>query len=336
LRRIYFIPLILLSNLCLVIAAFCDPLEAPVRGVIISTHGGGRDWGNDTIVQTIMDIRDVGANWVSIHPYARIRGDGSVHFRDFDPQAPPEHIVRPIREAHALGMRICIKPHLAYWRSPFSWRGEITFSDDESWETFWAGYRLWILKLAEACKDADVFVVGTELDKTLHMEDKWRDLIWEVRAISDVPLTYGANWTDYDRVPFWDALDMIGIQAYFPIADSVDAGREELESGWSKLMDKLRKFGEDREQRILFTELGYNRSLEAAVKPWEYRVDGEEAVPVQADCFRVALKAIEQENAVLGVLLWKWFPNPRPVGRNFQLATPLLKEVISEAWKSGK
>ncbi len=310
-----------------------DPLQDPIRGVIISTHGGGRDWGSDAIVQTMEDIREVGANWVSIHPYARIRGDGTVYFRDFDPASPPEHIVRPIREAHALGMRICIKPHLAYWRSPFTWRGEITFSDDESWARFWAGYRLWILKLAEACKDADLFVVGTELDKTLHKEDKWRSLIKEVRGSSNVPLTYGANWTDFDRVPFWDALDLIGIQAYFPVADSSDATLVEIEAGWSKLMERLKDYGSSQDRKVLFTEMGYNRSLEAAVKPWDYRVDGEEAVRVQADCFRVGLQAIEQEDAVLGVLLWKWFPNPRPVGRNFQLATPLLKKVISERWR---
>jgi hypothetical protein len=33
------------------------------------------------------------------------------------------------------------------------------------------------------------------------------------------------------------------------------------------------------------------------------------------------------------VFLWKWFPNPHPVGRNFQLATPRLKRAISEVWR---
>ena len=37
--------------------------------------------------------------------------------------------------------------------------------------------------MAEACKDADAFVVGTELDKTLHREAEWRALIADVRKI---------------------------------------------------------------------------------------------------------------------------------------------------------
>jgi hypothetical protein len=73
--------------------------------------------------------------------------------------------------------------------------------------------------------------------------------------------------------------------------------------------------------------------LSAAVRPWEYHVDGPEAEAMQVRCFRVALTAIREEPSIVGVFLWKWFPNPHPVGRNFQLATPAVKSVISEAWK---
>ena len=101
--------------------------DTEIRGITISTHGIGRDWGTDAIVPTLEDIRAVGANWVAIHPYASIRADGSLRWSDIDPDDPPAHIVRPIREAHRLGLRIYIKPHIAYWRSPFSWRGENYF-----------------------------------------------------------------------------------------------------------------------------------------------------------------------------------------------------------------
>ena len=41
---------------------------------------------------------------------------------------PPDYIARPIREAHAQGLKVLIKPHIAYWGSPFRWRGEIKFA----------------------------------------------------------------------------------------------------------------------------------------------------------------------------------------------------------------
>jgi len=151
------------------------PDSDKIQGIVISTHGGGRDWGYDTIVSTLEDIRSIGANWVATHPYGTIQADGSIRFRNFNQNDPPSQLVRPIREAHSQGMRIWIKPHLAYWRSPFEWRGEITFESREEWDRFWTDYRDWILSVVSACRDADGIVIGTELDKTLHHEKEWRN-----------------------------------------------------------------------------------------------------------------------------------------------------------------
>ncbi len=303
-----------------------------VRGVIISTHTSGREWGWDEMGSTIEDIRAVGAGWVATHPYARIEGDGSVRFRDFDANDPPAHLVRPIREAHARGLRIAIMPHLAYWGSRFSWRGEITFETDAEWQRFFRDYRRWIVKLAEACKGADGFVIGNELDQTLGHEAAWRGIIADVRKVTPAALSYAANWTDYARVPFWDALDAIGVQAYFPISAGPAPSDSALEAGWHARLGELRAYAEQHNRKVVFTELGYNRSFQAAEFPWDDRSDGPEAEPFQERCFRIALRCIENEPAVVGVFLWKWFPNPYPVGRNFQLATPRLKQAIAESW----
>jgi hypothetical protein len=304
-----------------------------IRGIIISTHVDGSDWGTPAMRSTMEDIRDLGANWVSTHPYAGIRGDGSVRFHRFDPETPPEYIARPIRDAHELGLKILIKPHLAYWGSPFSWRGAIEFETEEAWTRFFAGYTRWMVHLAESCREADAFVVGTELDRTLHREEDWRRVVRAIREVSDVPLTYAANWTHYREVGFWDALDVIGIQAYFPLADSAAYTPGDIEAGWADRMQELREYSGQAGRHIVFTELGYNRSLEAPMRPWEYRTDGAEAESVQAFCMRAALEAIEREPVVIGSFLWKWFPNPHPVGHNFQLATPAMKAVILEAWQ---
>lgn len=82
----------------------------------------------------------------------------------------------------------------------------------------------------------------------------------------------------------------------------------------------------------MFTELGYNRSLRAASRPWDPDLDGPEAEDLQELCLRVALRAVEDEPAIAGAFLWKWFPSPHPVGRDFQLVTPRLKRAIAEAW----
>jgi hypothetical protein len=308
-----------------------------IRGITISTHWDGLDWArSETLVPTLRDIKSVGADWIAIHPYAGIRGDGTVRFRPIDPESPPAHVVGPIRNAHRLGLKILIKPHLAYWGSPFRWRGEIEFDEPEEWTRFWRGYTTWIEQLAAVTGEADGFVVGTELDRTLGHESAWRKLIARVRARSAVPLTYAANWTDYGRVPFWDALDAIGVQAYFPLVEEPTTAEDVLVEAWSRRMGELRKFAGRQRRPVLFTELGYSRSPMAPVTPWVPGSDGPSYAALQELCMRVALAAVRDEPRVLGAFLWKWFPEPHPVGRNFELATPGMRRVIRDAWSDGE
>lgn len=329
--------LALLTALFMLAAPWVSAGEAPfgdetVRGIVVSTHTSGFEWGTDAMRSTTRDLRDIGANWVAWHPYAGIGSDGSVRFHAVDADEPPMALVRPIYEAHARGMRALVKPHLAYWGSRFSWRGDIAFETEAEWARFWRDYERWIVTVAAACRDADAFVIGTELKGTLAFETEWRRIIAAVRAVTDAPLIYGANWDSFADVPFWDALDAIGIQAYFPITEIEAPTVIDLESGWDLRMSELRAYAEAYGKPIVFTELGYNRAFTAAARPWEYRTDGNDAAEFQEQCLRVALRAIESEPAVIGSFLWKWFPNPRPVGRNFQLATPRLKATISGVW----
>ena len=312
------------------------PERDPVHGITISTHGIGHDWGSDAIVPTMEEIRSIGANWVAIHPYAQIGDDGSVRFHPINPDTPPDYLIRPIQAAHALGLKICIKPHLAYWRSSFSWRGEINFSAPTDQDRFWQAYKQWIIQLAQVCHSADAFIVGTELDQLLYAEDQWRTLIAAVRQHTATPLSYAANWSDHQRVPFWDALDMIGIQAYFPLSKNINPTPATLNAAWALRMKALHTYAESMNRDIIFTELGYNQSHLAPVKPWTYQVDGDEALPIQEACMRAALQAINTEPRVIGAFLWKWFPLPHSVGHNFQLATPTIKAVITEFWDNSK
>jgi len=304
----------------------------PVRGITVSTHRSGQEWGTDAIRPTFAQLKALGATWVATHPYARIGGDGSVRFRGFDPNDAPEYLVRPIREAHRLGLKILIKPHLGYWGSPFDWRGDIAFETDAQWARFWRDYERWIVKIAAACRDADGLAVGTELDRTLGHETEWRRIIAGVRKQTRAPLTYAANWSDYERVGFWDALDAIGIQAYFPLTTRPDPSEEEIRRGWVSRMARLRSYAERHYRNIVFTELGYSESFDAPVEPWAGRVDGEAAERVAQACMRIALETVEAEPRVVGAFLWKWFPEPRPVGRNYRLATPGMRRVIRAAW----
>lgn len=318
----------------LLLGASLAAAEPPtrIRGITISTHRSNGAWDSDTLDATYADLKSLGVNWVAIHPYAGISRDGTVRFQELDPESPPRWLRRPIEEAHRQGIRILIKPHLAHWRSGFSWRGDIAFDDEASWRRFFDTYGEWIAALARAARDADALVVGTELDATVHRERQWRRAIARVRAETPASLTYAANWSDYHRVPFWKALDAIGVQAYFPLASAPGADEEQLRQSWREGMRGLRELAERLDKDVVFTELGYPHNFDAPVRPWAFGSDGPAAAPVAEACLRAALEAIDDEPRVIGAFLWKWFPLPRTRGRDFELDTPGMRRVIRAAW----
>jgi hypothetical protein len=321
--------------LALMVVLVAVPLRAEtIRGMTISCLGAGRAWGSDDMARTLDVLQDLGVNWVAIHPYGGIRNDGTVGRSGIDRlYDDPSWLTRAIREAHARDMRILIKPHLAYWGTRFSWRGEIRFEDAAAWERFFGTYEEWITKVARLSKECDSFVVGTELDQTTAHDERWRAIIAAVRAEVDVPLTYSAGWDTFRSVPFWDALDAIGIQSYFPLVEHEGPPTdEELALAWTALVAELEGFGAEHERPVVLAELGYNRSLAAAVRPWSYRMDADAtAEDIQLRCLGTALSALEGSEGIVGAFLWKWFPGDYQRG-NFRKSDPAVREVIAHHW----
>ncbi len=323
---------IFLTILLLCLSGRVSPAEK-IRGIIVSCHQDGRAWAGPAMERVVKTVPDVGANFVAIHPYAWVsRKSGRVSLM---PKGRLDHVENPVRFAHACDLKIMMKPHLAYW-GQFSWRGEVGFPEgDPRWEVFERSYREAILTLASASEKAgaDLFVVGTELRQTEPRETYWRSLISDIRKVFKGSLTYAANWDDYERVPFWDALDFIGIQAYFPLSKAKEPEDEELHAGYKRYLRAIEAFSRRKAKPVLFTEIGYSNGPFAASEPWRSnRAYGES--DLQARCLRVALEEIETSKEVVGAFIWKWFPTMRPPApRDFVAQTEEMKKVISSVWR---
>jgi hypothetical protein len=286
------------------------------------------------MLTTLDTLAGLGVDWVAIHPYASIRGDGALSWPEITPGNPPRWLARPIEEAHRRGLRILLKPHLAYWGSPFSWRGEIRFEQASAQQRFFDDYRRWMDALLPAVAGADALVLGTELEGTTQHEAKWRRLVEVARGHYRGPLTYAANWSTVAEVPFWDALDLVGIQAYYPVlAEGVAPTEAALKSGWKKVISRMKSISDQHHKPVLLTELGYNRSSRAPYEPWAYAQGGPDAAAVQARVLDVALASIATAPWIRGAFLWKWFPGDRPVG-NFAMADPAIRDVIARRWRA--
>jgi hypothetical protein len=322
-----------------------------VRGVTISCHSWDWEWGQPEFGDELDRLQAMGVNWVAIHPYASIRADGQVNWKAeaLDPENPAVYLSFPIEAAHARGMGILIKPHLAYWGSSFGWRGEIEFELEEQRARFWEQYSAWILSLAKVTSAADSICIGTELDRMLASESQWRDLIKRLRAVTSAHLTYASNWDKFEEVPFWDDLDVIGVQAYFPLSESEHPSDDDLRAGWQQWLTSLKALHTKTGKPVVFTELGYDDARQAASRPWEDDERGrgsatnDEVLALQERCLDVALGVMAKQEAWLrGAFLWKWFVGPGRRGGNgrsggsFRMDRPAMHGIIRAAWGTGE
>ena len=108
------------------------------------------------------------------------------------------------------------------------------------------------------------------------LREHWRRIISEVRKIYQGDLTYAANFDQYHLVAFWDQLDLMGINAYFPLRRK---GLVPLESDdlvplfaarWRSILESISAFQDELgiRRRVLFTELGYVRRANSTIEPW--------------------------------------------------------------------
>lgn len=318
-----------------------DPVPrdgAMARGVVVSCYRWGPgEWDGPMMRPLLDELQTLGVTAVQVHPYARIARDGTVSYRP-GPVTPATLL--PNQWARERGMTTFLKPHLAYWGSGFKWRGTISFNEEAQWDRFFRGYTSFIVHQAELAQQAgvDKFAVGTELHKTLHREAEWRAVIAAVRAVYDGELTYAANWDEVKDVPFWDALDLVGVQCYFPLSDKRSPTEAELIAGWAKVLDRLRGDSARHGKPILLAELGYAESEAAAIEPWSDQRVGDRAAgaALKLRCMEVALGQIEDQPWIAGVYLWKWFPGDRDHRDEFVLQYDEMRDVIRGAWLDGE
>ena len=334
----------MLSIRAALVAAFCGftflgrtaAAEAPsfYKGVTVSCQTWGKEWQTPEMMQTLDELKSLGVNSFAIHPYARIREDGQITFRVVDDH---RHVRAPLEAGRERGMSAMLIPHLAYWGTKFSWRGEIKFESAAEWDRFFADYETWIVEMAKLAEahGADVFCVGLEYTHAQKFEARWRRIIAAVRAVYRGKVTYGANWNEYAEVKFWDALDYIGVLAYFPLSTAANPTTAQLAAGWEKHAAKLARFSaEQGGKQFLFVEIGYNESARTAAEPWSFAMGGENAAAIQQRCIESALALTGKHPWLAGMYFWKWFPElPDDDVENFRIQTPAIKALIAKHWK---
>jgi hypothetical protein len=221
------------------------------------------------------------------------------------------------RQADTLGMGVILKPHI--WIGGYDDkqdRSEIGFDSPKNWTRWETSYRRFLLLYARLAAeiDADVLVLGTELSSVATSRPQFfRALADTVRTVYDGKLTYAANWhEEYRKIAFWDALDYVGVQAYFPLVDTADPSLDTLRARWRTHRQALAEVHRRTDRPVLLTEVGYRSARTAAAAPWRWPEREDESVPadsaLQARCYRAFLSTMRDTPWFTGAVIWKWHP----------------------------
>jgi len=219
------------------------------------------------------DLARMGATWVSLTPYGRVWDlaptgiDWTFEAKFSDNRRA---VLAAIRQAHAAGLRVLLVPHI--WVESGEWRGKIDPKTADGWRTWARAYRAFLLTWAEVAREgaADMLSVGVELGSwlTTARAETFFPILADVRATYLGPLTYSANWDDVDETLILRGLDVIGINAFYPLAERDGAGFPDLRKGGRRVADRVRALSELWHKPVIFTELGYTTRRDPAVRPW--------------------------------------------------------------------
>ncbi|MBL8841924.1 MAG: hypothetical protein JNL90_10400 [Planctomycetes bacterium] len=296
-------------------AAAHAPPPANLRGFCFAHEGYGwvDGYGSRAAARSLEAARAVGANAVSITPFAFQRDVAApalqlLHERRAGRFAPESDgaVAATIADAQELGFTVLLKPHL--WCGHGRWCGEIAMRDEAAWTQWFAEFERFVLHYALLAERlaVPVLVVATELPGTTPREAQWRTLLARVRAVYGGIVTYAANWgEELERVAFWDALDVVGVSAYWPLADGPGAAIEGVAARFDALQGRLAQQRRALGKPLWFLEIGFPDVRE----PWRtpHAHDGEfDGGADQGRAYSLVLDAVARRGIPDALFWWKW------------------------------
>ncbi len=312
-----------------------DPTGAPFMHGLTLVGLSQTDFAEQRAARLVQSSVAIGADWVSIAPGWYQASSDASRIRPDSVRTPPDGgIRRLIDRAHAAGLRVMLKPFVV--SDDRVWRGDIRPADPSAWFADYAAMAYRYAELGES-SGADLFCLGTDLGfSEAALADDWRRLIVGVRERFSGPLTYAASHAPsaglggYANVPFWDDLDFIGINAYFPLADRL-ISHAQLADAWNVWLEEIETWRADQrlDRPVIFTELGYRSAATAAtqpraadpVKPHEVDPD------LQANLYTAFFGLPYRLESLQGVFWWRW--NPEATGAHDSTFAPNGKPAES-------
>jgi len=230
-------------------------------------------------------LEDIGVEWVKVQTlvYQNNIRSSSI-FVDKEKTASDESLEYIINKLHKRGFKVFFEPvvNLKHQKRG-EWMGIIRPNDWDAWFESYSKFIEHYAKLAQK-NEVEQFVIGVELTSTHKYKEKWEQIIDNVRKHYQGIVVFVSNFDTYETVPFWDKLDAIAMNFYFPVNrreewyqpwaevkhEYHDPSYEDLLEGWELWVDTLDKWQKKMNKPILVTEAGYPSQRGSSYQPWSW------------------------------------------------------------------
>jgi len=272
----------------------------PVCGMTWGWVGTRGTWATAEAAESIALMAGHDVTWTAVAYAAEQATAFSTDIPyDAEPTVTDDEIVWAIREAHAQGLQVCLKPVVNV--ADGTWRAHIGFFDwdvpgEPSWTDWFASYRRFIVhaaRIAEA-EGCAMLCIGCEMVRADGQDAHWRALIAEVRGVYTGLITYNCDKYQEDRVTWWDAVDVISSSGYYP------AG------AWPQQLDRIERVVEAAGKPFFFMEAGCPSRVGSAERPNDWSLVGEPSGEEQLRYYEEMFAAVRARPWVRGLMLWDW------------------------------
>lgn len=294
-------------------------------GPIESLRHAGKGYGSEAYLRALDESVQMGASWISLTIFGRV---WDLHSNEVDLvfEAPYEenrrNVLLAIEQAHARGLKVFLVPHL--WVESGGWRAlmEPGTGSEEDWARWVSSYRSFVLAWAEVARlgHVEMLSAGVELRSwvTTSRASSFQSILKDIRSIYPGLLTYSANWDDVQDTLILDDLDLIGINAFYPLTDREGAGLEDLLAGGYRVAADIEKLANAYEKPVVLTEIGYTTRADPALRPWEWpdsmtnvRIDEQ----AQADAYTAIMAPFMDARYCAGFFVWRVYADPADVSQ---------------------
>ena len=277
-------------------------LEPYVAGMTWGWTGVRGTWATAEASASLRAMADHGVNWTAI-AYSALQETAQsteVRFRE-EPTVTDDEIVWAIREARALGLKVCLKPVVNV--ADGTWRAHIGFFDQDvpgepTWGEWFASYGEFILhaaRLAEA-EGCEMLCIGCEMVRADAREAEWRELVAAVRTVYSGVVTYNCDKYQEDRLGWWDAVDVVTSSGYYPI------------DRWDAELDRIEKAVAATGKPFFFMEAGCPSREGSPDRPNDWSLPGAPSGDEQLRYYEAMFAACDARPWVRGFMLWDWPP----------------------------